>query len=397
MRKLKILAITLGVLLVVAIGLAFSGIGGSLFFMAFLAYSSPSGSFDPAQAVSAPDYARQENWAALPSMNDPADLVPEGISVSGQGEHPVDTFFIHPTGFLTSGSWTSPMDVNSGTEENTKWMMANMASAYNGCCNVYAPRYREANIHAYFRSEEVRSAILGFAYADVERAFDYYLEHHNGGRPFVLASHSQGSHHAMRLLRERIDNSDLHERLVAAYMIGAVLIPVSPAWFEGMHHIKACQTEDDLHCVIHWDTMPEGSEPMARPAASLCTNPLSWRVDGEVAGPELNAGAVIPEGTFTMAFGAVEDPPVGQVFASLPAPLPQHTGAQCRQGSLFAARQTLEGFTRVGAGSPDGTYHVLDYALFYMNIHNNARLRAQAWIAQRTAAAVNDKPPLVVP
>lgn len=385
MKILKGFAVFLGALLLIAVGLGVTGYGSNLLFMAVLAYSSPSGEFDPKTAVAAPDYAERGNWAALPDMVDPADLVPAGVEAPPQGDRPVDTFFIHPTGFLSSGAWISPMDVSSGTEENTHWMMANQASAYNGCCNVYAPRYREANIHAYFGTEEKREALLGFAYQDVRRAFEHYLNEYNDGRPFILASHSQGSHHAMRLLEELIDPGPLHEQMVAAYMIGAVLIPVSPDWFGGMRHIQACQREDDLHCVIHWDTMPEGSEPIQRAAPSLCTNPLTWRVDEAFAGPELNAGSVVPGGTFVTAFGSVADTALGQVFDSLSAPLPNHTGARCLDGSLFAAKQTLEGFTRVGAEGMDDSYHVLDYALFYMNIRNNAQLRARTWLDGRAS------------
>jgi len=31
-------------------------------------------------------------------------------------------------------------------------------------------------------------------------------------------------------------------------------------------------------------------------------------------------------------------------------------------------------------GGGDGNYHGLDYALFYMNIHNNAKLRAETYL-----------------
>ena len=126
------------------------------------------------------------------------------------------------------------MDLKSGTEENTESMMANMASASNGCCDVYAPRYREANIFAYFGEAGRREEVLNFAYQDVKRAFEYFLGHNNAGYPFVLASHSQCTHHAMRLLKEIIDPSDISHRMVAAYTIGAVLIPLSPNWFASM-------------------------------------------------------------------------------------------------------------------------------------------------------------------
>ena len=39
----------------------------------------------------------------------------------------------------------------------------------------------------------------------------------------------------------------------------------------------------------------------------------------------------------------------------------------------------------VGAEGMDDSYHVLDYAVFYMNIRNNAQLRAQAWLGSRAS------------
>ena len=83
-------------------------------------------------------------------------------------------------------------------------MLANQASQFNGCCNVYAPRYREASIFAYLKGDaKLREQVLGFAYKDVARAFDYFIENYNGGRPFILASHSQGTHHGERLIKRR--------------------------------------------------------------------------------------------------------------------------------------------------------------------------------------------------
>ena len=116
--------------------------GNALPLISFL--FGPDHDFDPARAVAAPDYANESTWAALPSKADEADLVPAGIDAHGdQANAPVDAFFIHPTGYLRGASWNSPIDLESATEENTRWMLANQASAFNGCCRVYAPRYRE--------------------------------------------------------------------------------------------------------------------------------------------------------------------------------------------------------------------------------------------------------------
>ena len=222
--------------------------------------------------------------------------------------------------------------------------------------------------------------MLGFAYEDVKRAFEYYLENYNQGRPFIIATHSQGSHHALRLLKEVIDTSDLHERMVAAYLIGAVIIPVSPAWFDSMSNISACQSADDLHCVVHWDTMPDGASAMERPEDSLCTNPLTWEVNEEMARAELNDGAVIPEGTFNTSFGRGDDEPTQQSYKVLKEPLLAHTWAQCKDGSLYVGIQDGTEFEVMGSSNM-GSYHGLDYALFYMNIHNNAKHRANQFLS----------------
>ncbi len=376
---LKKLGITAIIVVAILSLLFITGLAGQFVGWVFYNLNKPSGDFDASQTVAAPDYSNSINWSARPERDDPADLVPEGVKVGRQGSLPVDTFFIHPTGYLKSASWTSPMDPNSATEENTSWMMANQASAYNGCCNVYAPRYREATIFSYFGDAEHRDQVLGFAYEDVKRAFEHYIKHDNNGRPFIISSHSQGTHHALRLLKEVIDPSDLHERLVAAYLIGSVLIPVSDEWFASMTHITACQSADDLSCVVHWDTMPDGAAPIERPAASLCTNPLTWRVEEERAEAALNEGAVPPEGTYNITFGGEEDVPTNQRFESLEAPLVGHVWAQCREGSLFVGRQEGTAFQAMGSGNFD-SYHGLDYALFYMNIHNNAKLRASTYL-----------------
>jgi len=379
---MKKIAMILGIFTLVGVGLVVSGVGGDLFFKAFLAYGKPAGVFNPDDAVAAPDYGLEKNWAALPTKQDPADLVPTGIEVLPQGSHPVDVFFIHPTGFLSAGSWTSPMDSESGTEENTRWMMANQASAFNGCCNIYSPRYREANIFSYFGSLEERDKLMGFAYRDVKRAFEYYLEHENRGKPFIIAGHSQGSHHAQRLIREEIDSSDLHQRMVAAYLIGSIIIPVPPSLFSAMNHITPCQSAEDLHCVVAWDTMPEGALALERPEPSLCTNPLSWQVNQQLAEANLNEGAVAPTGVLNESFGSKEDRSNNQTFDALNGPVKAATWAQCKDGTLFVSNNPGEGFK----ADAMGTYHGIDYALFYMNIHNNSKLRASRFLGGQVFA-----------
>lgn len=218
MRKLLVVVGVLLLLLVLGMG----GIILSGRALPLLLWSlGPEHDFDPARAVPAPDYSTDVAWAALPTRPDEADLTPGGVQ-DLQASAPADVFFIHPTGYTRGQGWNSAIDLESATEENTRWMLANQASAFNGCCRVYAPRYREASLFAYFDAEGANgSGALGLAYEDVRRAFDHYVNELNDGRPFILASHSQGSHHAQRLLAERIDQTPLYGRLVAAYVIGS--------------------------------------------------------------------------------------------------------------------------------------------------------------------------------
>ena len=361
--------------------------GGTMMMKAFVALNKPPGRFEPSAAALAPDYARLANWAAHPKLEDSADQVPQGIGIDASVprprlgadklEHAVNVFFVHPTGLMNQASWTSPMNENSATEENTRFMMANQASVFNGCCDIYAPRYREANIFTYFiESDSEREALLDFAYQDVRRAFEQFLFQENQGKPFILAGHSQGSHHLQRLIEEVVDPSDWYRNMVAAYLPGTTIRPITRAWFEGLRHIRVCESATDTGCVLSWDTMPEGGALMPRDGSHLCTNPLSWRVDEVRADAALNLGALEPVGVFNANIGSSDDRPTGQVYRPLASPVKALTWAKCEQGTLIAEAELPKQFPREALG----TYHQLDYALFYMNIYENAVLRANQYL-----------------
>ncbi|MBT5602191.1 MAG: DUF3089 domain-containing protein, partial [Gammaproteobacteria bacterium] len=139
MKAGRIIGGAIAMVVLITLGLVVSGIGGDLFFKGFVAYNKPAGDFDANHTVAAPDYSLSRNWASLPSLEDLADQVPQGVQVSSQKSRPVDVFFIHPTGLINAGAWVSPMQEASATAENTHFMMANQASVFNGCCDIYAP------------------------------------------------------------------------------------------------------------------------------------------------------------------------------------------------------------------------------------------------------------------
>ena len=334
-------------------------------------FSGPDHAFDPSRAVAQLDYSKSSSWAALPLMKDEADMIPEGESGIDQNNSPVDVFFVHPTGYLKGDHWTDPLEEKSATMENTQWMMANQASTYNGCCSVYAPHYRQASIYSYFGSDELRAEVHNFVYQDVKKSFEYFIENFSNGRPFIIASHSQGTHHSIRLLAEEVDSSGLYQRMVGAYIIGGM---ISKDWMSNMENIGVCESAEQLGCLVHWDTMnvAQINKDMPLYLNNICVNPISWKNEGSLSELQDAKGAVPVSGEFILEFSG-DDGPTDQIFTPLEAPLKKYVQAQCKDGALFASDQTGTRFqTFSGSG---GNYHGLDYALFYMDIRENAKLK----------------------
>ena len=377
----RVLSIVGGLLLVViaaAAAIYFSG--NTLTVIVWL--NKPNHGWEPSLHVPDPDYAQATSWAALPGKPSLADSVPAGVNVL-PGERPVDVFFIHPTGYMHGADWNSPMDPNSMTEENTKWMMANQASAYNGCCTVYAPRYREASIFRYLSApDDIATKAMDFAYADVERAFQYFLDHHSNGRPFIIASHSQGTDHGFRLVQQKIDGTPLAQRMVAAYLIGN---RISDKAMATLHSIHACNGPTDTGCIIHWATFGDGGGPDAGAFSDklLCINPLSWLRDGPRADASKHQGGVAASGRFQIDVWG-KDVAKGIVFEPLSAPVKASTWAECRNGLLYVADQAGNAFGKLSLGNKN--YHGLDYPLFHMDIRLNTQARVAAFLARDKAA-----------
>lgn len=367
----------LGLLVALAAGIVLSG--NTLTVLAIIA--GPPRDWDEKRLAPAPDYAATASWAAWPGREGFADYKPQGVPAAAN-RLDVDVFFVHPTGYMVGKDWNSPMDPDSRTEENTSWSMANQASAFNGAARVYAPRYRQATFFRYISaSEDVARKTMDLAYSDVLRAFEHYLANENQGRPFIIASHSQGSQHAFRLLQERIDATPLVGRLVAAYVPGT---DITNAKVAALKSIRVCDRPDDTGCLVHWATMGEGGTLPPGITDLVCVNPLSWKRDGARVGAEAHRGGVPASGSFSARmFG--DDAAQGMQFPPLGAPIPSLTWAECREGYLFVKDLSASAFS--GIILPGRNYHGLDLPLFHMDIRHNVDQRVTAWHARNQAPA----------
>src|SRR5204862_7705510 len=135
-----------------------------------------------------------------------------------------NVFFLHPTTYLNPARWNAAFDdpgkgVGGGGVETT---LRAQASAFAKCCRIFAPRYRQATLYAFLDTEGEGVKAIDLAYQDVRRAFDAFVAR-NSGKPFIIAGHSQGSIHLLRLIQERIAGTSLQQLLIAAYPIGAAV------------------------------------------------------------------------------------------------------------------------------------------------------------------------------
>jgi hypothetical protein len=327
-------------------------------------------------SLPAPDYARAEAWAAFPGHSNNSEQTPAGVSPGTPHERDrVDVFFIHPTTYVSEADGNARYDEGGETGARLEnGVLRFQASVFNGCCRIFAPRYRQASLGAITHGDAAALAAAELAYSDVARAFDYYLAHENGGRPFVLASHSQGSIHAMRLLQERIIGKPLQQKMVAAYVIGSSL-PADIA----KRGLPVCETAAATGCVIDWNTVKAGHNDERRRDKSViwwdgryqmssgrpivCVNPLNWKVNGAAPASE-NAGAVYSEGR----------------SAPIPAPVPHVTGATCENGLLGVDVEWKERRHFSDLLTITGVYHDFDYSLFYMNVRANVETRIASYL-----------------
>ncbi|TAE38680.1 MAG: DUF3089 domain-containing protein [Runella slithyformis] len=314
------------------------------------------------QAPAKPDYSKPENWAALPSKQDLADSVPLNSNLRNEQATAIaDVFFVHPTIYTYQPSpdkyeWNADVkdaELNQKTDNST---ILNQATVFNGSCRVYAPRYRQAHYYTFTTQNTThRQSTLDLAYADVKAAFTYYLEHYHQDRPIFIAAHSQGTLHAKRLLKDFFDGQPLQKKLVFAYLIGDIAgVPVQPSEFA---HIKPATTPESVGGFAAWHTYARGFFPdkyeLKKFKTSVCTNPLTWKLDQEYAPRELNKGGVALK--FKMKPALVD--------------------AQVHQGLLWINRPHIAGSALIKTK----VWHVADVNFFWQNMRENVALRLETY------------------
>lgn len=311
------------------------------------------------EVATAPARAPQTDAAPTPNYQDASTWVAQSSSPT----HPVDVFYVYPT--IYSADAPPNMDIqDEALRSIAENLMTTQAGVFSTQANLFAPYYRQMSMAKLNPDEDMfENEYFKVGYSDVSRAFTYYLEHLNEGRPFILAGHSQGSMTLISLMKDYFDDPELQERLVAAYLIG---YSVTPEILAAAPWMKTATGADDTGVIISYNTQAPGASgsPVLLPGA-FCINPLSWTTDATPAGKELNLGAVffadsspVIEREIPHYAGATVDPDSGALVTDVPDELD------------------------VG-GFPQGVYHRFDYELWFRNLEANVTTRCEQFLSAR--------------
>jgi hypothetical protein len=299
------------------------------------------------------DYDSIKFWSAHPLKKDMSDSIPGDLSASYRKLDNVDVFYIHPTTYTqkTFQEWNASLDDENLNQKTDASATLYQASVFNEAERLYAPRYRQAHIKAFYIEKEKSKQIFDVAYEDVKAAFVNYLEKENKGRPFIIASHSQGTVHAGRLIHELIETTSLSSQLVCAYLIG---MPVPDNYFTSL---KPCQDSLETGCFVSWRTYKRGYIPdliKKEKFKAVVVNPINWKTSSEKQSKQKNLGAIMRN------------------FNKL---VPNVVDAEIQGNVLWSCKPDVFGkwlfFKK--------DFHIGDINLFYQNIRMNMRARTNSY------------------
>ena len=168
----------------------------------------------------------------------------------------------------------------------------------------------------------------GVQYDDVKDAWNYYLQHDNKGRGFVLVAHSQGSFILNRLIREEIDGKPIQSRMLSAILLGTTIaVPKGKDVGGSFQHVPLCRSASQTGCVITYasfrSTIPPpantlfGKVPDANMVAA-CTNPAALGGDSGELHAYLSSDGRTITGTTKPKPWVVPEQPIDTPWVSVP-------------------------------------------------------------------------------
>ena len=307
--------------------------------------------FDKSPEIVKPNYSDKNSWAVLP------ENIPDEISIFNIDENKkeADVFFIYPTLIDSKNQreWNSDIWDEDIRNDVINRPVKYQASAWLDAGNLYVPYYRQAHIRVFndkFRVDGDKA--LNLAYDDIKEAFTYYLENFNNDKPFIIASHSQGTVHAKRLIAEFIDGKELQKKLIAAYLVGIKVFE------DEFKNIKPMNSANETGGFVTWNTFKFNKYPRKDNyenwfKGGVTTNPITWD-DSKETKKDLHKGLLYRD---------------LKIFS-------QNINIKLIDGIVWSTVPNVPGKILLQTVR---SYHFADINLFWVDIRENAKLRVDQW------------------
>lgn len=249
-----------------------------------------------ATTPAANDYGLEQNWLCRPDRRDACtisrditDVAPDG-TLSVTKFEPVnrpeaDCFYVYPT---VSYDETGNSDMVANDEEFR--VIEAQFARFGAECRTFAPLYRQVTLTALraVMAGQPIAADRELNYTDVRDAWNSYLANDNGGRPFVLVGHSQGTGLLKRLVAEEIDGKPIANQMLSAMLVGSnVMVAEGKDVGGDFQSTPLCRTADQTGCVISYVSFRETAPP---PAASRFGKPTKEGLEVACTNPAALAG-----------------------------------------------------------------------------------------------------------
>ena len=195
----------------------------------------------------------------------------------------VDVFYINSTDVVKSidnrGKEVFRAVLNSEEKESLKGEMDYARQMFGDSLNFFAPYYHQFTFSSLSLPEKGFNRNYAKVRKELLEGFDYYMEHLNGGRRFIVAGFSQGAMLTLDVLKHMTDEQ--YSRMAAAYMIGYRLSE------EDLQHphVKPADDAYGMGEVISFNTMADTDAlwHLLNDDAATCINPLNWKTDSTPA------------------------------------------------------------------------------------------------------------------
>jgi hypothetical protein len=304
------------------------------------------------------DYSDKDNWLKFPKIT-----------------KDVDAIYIYSTSYIESSFEEDAP--NFAPLHNIEMMLRAMgeyetnASVFEETCNVFVPLYRQVGMkYAGEVSKKYGSIEAAFdaePYTDIKAALDYFFEHCNNGRPFIIAGHSQGSAMVKHVLKNYFsEHPDYYQRMVAAYPIG---FSITKDELEAHPYLKFAEGESDTGVIISYNTegpknVEENAHNVAVLPGGISINPLNWKRDETYAPASMNKGSLVQNAET----GAREFVDLG-------------VDAQVNLARGVIVTNTTAPVTEGADYFGPASFHENDYSFFYNNLKENVAKRIATYKA----------------